>query len=67
MRKLADHAVERHAPGTAMRFQFRHGYNADGAATLHEKLGKLKCDWLPTGPIAPVLGAHTGPGLAGLA
>jgi DegV family protein with EDD domain len=65
--KLADHVAERHTPGTSMRFQVLHGHNAEGAAILREKLDKLfKCDWLPTSSIAPVLGAHTGPGLVGL-
>jgi fatty acid-binding protein DegV len=41
--------------------------NPDGAALLHERMSELfACEWLPTGPIAPVLGAHTGPGLVGL-
>ena len=44
-----------------------HGDNPEGAALLRERLAELfKCTWLPTGPIAPVLGAHTGPGLVGL-
>jgi len=66
--KLADHVAERYAPGTSMRFQVLHGHNAEGAAMLHERLDKLfKCTWLPTSSIAPVLGAHTGPGLVGIA
>jgi fatty acid-binding protein DegV len=45
-----------------------HGDNPEGAALLREKLSELfKCTWLPTGPIAPVLGAHTGAGLVGVA
>jgi DegV family protein with EDD domain len=66
--KLADHVAERYAPGAAMRFQVLHGHNAEGAALLRERLDKLfKCTWLPTSSIAPVLGAHTGPGLVGIA
>ena len=65
--KMADHVAERYAPGTAMRLQVLHGDNARGAALLRERLEQLfKCAWLPTGPIAPVLGAHTGPGLVGV-
>jgi len=65
--KLADHVAERYAPGTSMRFQVLHGHNAEGAAMLHERLDKLfKCTWLPISSIAPVLGAHTGPGLVGI-
>jgi fatty acid-binding protein DegV len=55
------------SPGTAMRFQIIHGDNARGAAMLRERLDQLfKCTWLPTGSVAPVLGAHTGPGLVGV-
>ena len=66
--KLADHVVEGHTPGAAMRFQILHGHNAQGAALLRERLDNLfQCTWLPTSSIAPVLGAHTGPGLVGIA
>jgi DegV family protein with EDD domain len=65
--KIADYVMEHFAPGTAMRFQVLHGHNANGAALLRQRLEQLfKCTFLPTGPIAPVLGAHTGPGLVGL-
>jgi DegV family protein with EDD domain len=65
--KMADHVAGKYAPGTAMRLQVLHGDNARGAALLRERLEQLfKCAWLPTGPIAPVLGAHTGPGLVGV-
>jgi DegV family protein with EDD domain len=66
--KLADTIAERFAPGTAMRFQVMDGHNLEGAAMLCERLTKLfKCTFLPTCTIAPVLGAHTGPGLVGVA
>jgi len=66
--KIADYVMERFAPGTEMRFQVLHGHNAGGAALLRQRLEQLfKCTFLPTGSIAPVLGAHTGPGLVGLA
>ncbi len=65
--KIADLVAEEFPPGTAMRFQVLHGRNREGADKLHERLGELfDCTWLPMGPIAPVLGAHTGPGLVGL-
>lgn len=64
---LADVIAKQHAPGTAMRFQVLHGDNAEGAALLREKLdGMYQCTWLPVGAIAPVLGAHTGPGLVAI-
>ena len=66
--KIADYVMERFAPGTEMRFQVLHGHNASGAALLRQRLEQLfKSTFLPTGSIAPVLGAHTGPGLVGLA
>jgi DegV family protein with EDD domain len=65
--RMADHVAAKYSPGTAMRFQIIHGDNARGAAMLRERLDQLfKCAWLPTGSVAPVLGAHTGPGLVGL-
>jgi DegV family protein with EDD domain len=65
--RMADHVAAKFSPGTAMRFQIIHGDNARGAAMLRERLDQLfKCTWLPTGSVAPVLGAHTGPGLVGV-
>jgi DegV family protein with EDD domain len=65
---LADIVARQYAPGSALRLQVLHGDNAEGAALLHGRLGELfDCTWLPTSPIAPVLGAHTGPGLVGVA
>lgn len=65
--KIADTVAEQHAPGMALRAQVLHGDNEEGAALLRERMSELfKCTWLPTCSIAPVLGAHTGPGLVGL-
>ncbi len=65
--KLADIIGERYPFGTAMRFQVLHGNNPEGAQMLAKRLGEVyDCTWLPVGPIAPVLGAHTGPGLVGV-
>jgi DegV family protein with EDD domain len=65
--KMADFVAEQHTPGSSMRLQIFHGENLEGAATLRERLDQLfVCTWLPTSIIAPVLGAHTGPGLVGL-
>lgn len=66
--RIADLVAEQHAPGSRLRVQVLHAANPEGAALLRERLDSLfSCDWLPTGPIAPVLGAHTGPGLVGVA
>lgn len=66
--RIADLVAEQHALGSRLRVQVLHAANPEGAALLRERLDALfACEWLPTGPIAPVLGAHTGPGLVGLA
>ena len=57
---------KKHAPGSALRVQVLHGNNPEAAATLRTLVDKqFKCTWMPTEAIAPVLGAHTGPGLTG--
>lgn len=59
--------AEDHAPGTPLRVQVMHGNNPDAAEQLREMLDReFRCHWLPTTSIAPVLGAHTGPGLVGV-
>jgi DegV family protein with EDD domain len=65
--KLAEVVKSRYPLGTALRLQVMHGDNAEGASSLHRELDKMfHCHWLPTSSIAPVLGAHTGPGLVGI-
>jgi DegV family protein with EDD domain len=65
--QIAELVSAQHKPGTAMRVQVLHGDNEEGAALLRERMNQLfECTWLPTSSIAPVLGAHTGPGLVGL-
>ena len=65
--KIADHVAAIHPHGTALQTQVMHGHNAEGAARLRERMDQyFHCTWLPTSSIAPVLGAHTGPGLVGL-
>ncbi len=68
MDKIVDIIAHRYAPGTALRVQAMHADNPQGAALLREKLGqRFSCTWLPVSSIAPVLGAHTGPTLVGVA
>jgi DegV family protein with EDD domain len=65
--KIADHVAAIHPHGTALQTQVMHGHNPEGAALLRERMDQyFRCSWLPTSSIAPVLGAHTGPGLVGL-
>lgn len=56
-----------HAPGTPLRAQVMHANNPEGADQLRHLISQVyPCDWLPVSSIAPVLGAHTGPGLVGV-
>ncbi|MBN1484816.1 MAG: DegV family protein [Chloroflexia bacterium] len=66
VKRLVDLIAEQHPAGTALRIQVLHAHNPEGAAMLHHLLDqRFECAWLPTGTIAPVLGAHTGPSLVG--
>jgi DegV family protein with EDD domain len=66
--RLAETVTRFYPAGTAMRFQVLHGNNLEGAAQLHERLVQLfECSFWPDAVVAPVLGAHTGPALVGLA
>ena len=65
--EMVELVKERHPQGSLLRLQILHGNNAAGVELLKQKLERLyKCNWLPSGMIAPALGAHTGPGLVGL-
>jgi DegV family protein with EDD domain len=51
-----------------LRLQIGHAGNPEGAQMLREALEKMfRCEWLPDCSISPVLGAHTGRGLVGVA
>jgi DegV family protein with EDD domain len=51
-----------------IKAQVVHTANPEGAEALKEKINQtFKCNWLPTGQISFVLGAHTGPSLVGVA
>jgi len=65
--KLAEITIERFGAAEPMRIQVMHGHNAAGAAHLEALLAqRFSAHFLPIGVIAPVLGAHTGPGLVGV-
>ena len=50
-----------------LRAQLVHGHNPEAVDFLKEKAEQeLKCTFDPTVPVAPVLGAHTGPSLTGI-
>jgi DegV family protein with EDD domain len=60
--------AKQHAPGSILRVQVLHSDNPEGAAILREQLDqRFECTWLPLGPLSPVLGAHTGPSMVGVA
>lgn len=65
---IVDVVAEKYPGQKRLRVQLLHGNNPDGIALLREKMNqRFDCVWLPTVPVAPALGAHTGPGLVGLA
>ncbi len=65
--KLVSVIAQDHAPGTPLRVQVMHANNPEGAEQLRRLIDQqFPCAWLPTSSIAPVLGAHTGPGLVGV-
>jgi len=66
--KVAETATRWVPEGGALRVQLLHGYNPEAVEILRLRLEQLfACKFLPTVTVAPVLGAHTGPGLVGMA
>ncbi|MGC9358236.1 MAG: DegV family protein, partial [Anaerolineae bacterium] len=64
--KLVDVIAEDVPLGAPLRVQVMHAEGPEAAAQLHDLLDEnFECTWLPMSSIAPVLGAHTGPGLVG--
>lgn len=67
LQKIVEILVGRFGADQPMRIQVLHGQNAAGAAQLVSLLAQgFVAHILPVGMIAPVLGAHTGPGLVGV-
>jgi DegV family protein with EDD domain len=57
-----------HAPGTALRVQVMHSNDPEAGQMLRDEVNqRYDCQWLPLGPMSLVLGAHTGPGMVGVA
>lgn len=66
--KIVDIIAEMIPRGTALRIQLLHGNNMEGVGMLREWLDQsYQCWFNNTVPVAPLLGAHTGPSLVGLA
>ena len=65
--KIADQVASLYGEGSAIRVQLLHGLNLEGVEILKASLiDRFECHWEPTVPVAPALGAHTGPSLVGL-
>jgi DegV family protein with EDD domain len=57
-----------HAPGSALRVQVMHSNDPEAGQMLRDEVDRrYDCQWLPLGPMSLVLGAHTGPGMVGVA
>ncbi len=68
LKGLVNLVTRQHAPGSALRVQVLHSYNPKAAAALHDMLDKLfQCTWMPLTYMSPVLAAHTGPSMVGVA
>lgn len=71
-KKAIEHFVEvvakSHPLGSKLRIQAMQTGDPESTELLIETLSKsFDCSWLPVGDVAPVLGAHTGRGLVGIA
>jgi len=65
--KIADMVAAHFNNAGALRVMVLHGQNAPAAEELVKQIGqRVNARFLPIGPIAPVLGAHTGPTLVGV-
>jgi DegV family protein with EDD domain len=68
IQKLADVVGNFNLPGASLRVQLLHGDNLEGLEILRQKLCQtFDCHFDPIATVAPVLGAHTGPSLVGMA
>ena len=60
--------LKKYPAGTPLRAQVIHALNPEGAAFLREEVDKtFQCTWMPLGTMSPVLGAHTGTTMVGIA
>jgi len=68
IRHMVDYVARRYGEGARLRIQPLHANCLEGVETLKKLLAeRFTCIFDPVTPIAPVLGAHTGPGLVGMA
>ncbi len=65
---LASLIEREHAPGSALRVQVLHANDPEAGEMLREQVDRrFACEWLPMRSLSLVLGAHTGPGMVGIA
>jgi DegV family protein with EDD domain len=68
IQKIVDVVAGFYKPGSILRVQLLHGDNPEGVEILRERLKQVfEVVWEPVTAVAPVLGAHTGPSVVGLA
>jgi DegV family protein with EDD domain len=68
LKGLVDRMTKMYAPGTALRTQVLHSYHPTAVAHLKEMIDPLfKCTWMPINYMSPVLAAHTGATMVGVA
>lgn len=65
--KIADLVSAKFPKGTALRVQLMHGDNPSGVELLKERMSEMfECYYESVVPVAPLLGAHTGPSVVGI-
>ena len=68
MHKLVDTITTWVPEGGKLRVQLLHANNLEATEVLRQRLDQMfQCVYLPTTTVAPVLGAHTGAGMVGMA
>lgn len=68
MNRFPDIAARILGEGKKLRVQLLHGQNMEGVEMLRETMSKrFHCHFDPVAVVAPVLGAHTGPSVVGMA
>jgi len=68
IRGIGEYALKKFKKGSSLRVQVLHAANPEGAQMLIDEMDKhFKCQWLPTGLLSLVLGAHVGSSMIGVA
>lgn len=68
LKGLVDLMLKQHPKGSKLRVQVLHAYHPVAAESLHQLVAKTyDCEFMPRGYMSPVLAAHTGPTMVGVA